>query len=341
MTEKKKEEKKIKRAGILTLLSHHFNEKKVYGVTVNKESMYMMITELGFEIYFANKKVVNHEEVLDKVELRHSFTWSDFESAEVDKFALATLYKFNTGFTLKVDASGDLTKKLKENNVSVTILKRKWFNKILGFRSKKKWKMVTAIIGYLLIIAFIGNLFNGGNNKEVSQPMKEESKQIKNDTAAVPVVKEEPQKKLSLQEKIKQDINKKLGSKTNNKTKRIAKLEANDHMGTEKQGDKIVLITLAGDENLTAKLTIKGMLMDSNKVFQSIFKNNEVEEVTIFWQYPMTDAYGKSKDENVIKISLTKETFKKIEWENFYYNNYKTIADQFWMHPALSNELNK
>ena len=152
---------------------------------------------------------------------------------------------------------------------------------------------------------------------------------------------EDPKKELTLDEKITQSVDKKLGKKTNMKKKRIVELEVNDHAGTEVEGDKIILLTLAGDENLSSKMTIKGMLMESNKAFQEVFKYKEASEVTLFWQFPMVDSYGKSKDENVIKVSLTRETYEKIEWKNFDYNNYEKIADDFWMHPALKNEIEK
>jgi hypothetical protein len=152
-----KDEKKIKKVVIEKLLAQHFVGKifknnRIYKVSVNEIAHFMIITNTGFEIYFANKKVIGDEEVLDKVELKLTFSWSDFSSVEVDKFALSTLYIFNTGFTLRVDASNDLTEELRKNGISVTILERKWYNKILGFRSKKKWKMAVAVLGYLLIL---------------------------------------------------------------------------------------------------------------------------------------------------------------------------------------------
>lgn len=150
---------------------------------------------------------------------------------------------------------------------------------------------------------------------------------------------EKPEEKLTIDEQIKTSINKKLGKETNMDKKRIVDLKVNDHAGTEKTDDKIILLTLAGDENLSSEMAIKGMLMDSSKSFQEVFKNEEAEEVTLFWQFPLEDAYGKSADENVIKITLTKATFEKIEWKSFDYNNYEVIADQFWMHNALKNEL--
>lgn len=145
----------------------------------------------------------------------------------------------------------------------------------------------------------------------------------------------EKSKELSLEERITKQIDEILGKKTNTEKKRLVELEINDHAGTEIEGDKIILLTLAGDENLSSKMTNKGMLIDSGKVFQEVFKNEEVQEVALFWQFPLVDTYGKTSDENVIKITLTRETFDKVEWKSFDYNNFDIVADNYWMHQAL------
>ncbi|MDW7617822.1 hypothetical protein SC499_24920 [Peribacillus simplex] len=58
-------------------------------------------------------------------------------------------------------------------------------------------------------------------------------------------------------------------------------------MGTDIKDDKIVILTLSGSENLTAKMTANGLLEDNNQVFQSLFENADVEEAALFWQLPI------------------------------------------------------
>ncbi|MFP3511009.1 hypothetical protein SB775_15360 [Peribacillus sp. SIMBA_075] len=58
-------------------------------------------------------------------------------------------------------------------------------------------------------------------------------------------------------------------------------------MGTDIKDDKIVILTLSGSENLTAKMTANGLLEDNNQVFQSLFENGDVEEAALFWQLPI------------------------------------------------------
>jgi hypothetical protein len=132
-------------------------------------------------------------------------------------------------------------------------------------------------------------------------------------------------------------INNALGEKTNTGKKRIVKFEMNDNLGT-KEEDKIAVITLEGDENLTNKMTKEGMLEDSTKVFPLIFENSEASEVVLSWRYPLVDKYGNKSEEIVYKIDLIKDTNDKINWDNFDFNNFKNVADQYWEHPALSNK---
>ncbi|MBK5446078.1 hypothetical protein [Peribacillus sp. TH24] len=88
----------------------------------------------------------------------------------------------------------------------------------------------------------------------------------------------------------------------------IVNLEVNEHMGTDIEDDKIVILTLSGSENLTAKMTANGLFEDSNVVFQSLFENTDVEEAVLFWQLPVTDSKGNTSDRNVLKIILTPAT---------------------------------
>jgi hypothetical protein len=100
-------------------------------------------------------------------------------------------------------------------------------------------------------------------------------------------------------------------------------------------GGKFITITLNGNDNLTNNMTKEGLQIDSGKVFQTIFKNKEVNCVAVFWQLPMVDTYGKKSDDIVMKIKLTRDTFSKINWDNFDFHNYPTIADFYFEHPAL------
>ncbi|WP_260286342.1 hypothetical protein [Peribacillus aracenensis] len=109
----------------------------------------------------------------------------------------------------------------------------------------------------------------------------------------------------------------------------IVNLEVNEDMGTDTEDDKIVILTLLGSENLTAKMTANGLFENSNVVFQSLFENTDVEEAVLFWQLPVTDSKGNTSEKNVLKITLTRNTFEDINWENFDYHDYESVADDY------------
>lgn len=93
--------------------------KRVYTVRVDpaKENKYMIITSEGFEIYDASKKVDVDIEVLNGVELLSKYSWEDFISVDVDKFAMHTHYQFDTGLSLRIDTHNDLTNQLQKHNI--------------------------------------------------------------------------------------------------------------------------------------------------------------------------------------------------------------------------------
>lgn len=126
-----------------------------------------------------------------------------------------------------------------------------------------------------------------------------------------------------------------IGETTNTEEPRIVNLQVNDHLGTAQEGDKIVVATLQGDDNLSDKMIKGGMQLNSIEVFKSLFSVPAIEEVDLLWQFPMTDDYGNETLTTVLKISLTKETADKINWKNFDRNNFETVADSYWESPAF------
>lgn len=177
----------------------------------------------------------------------------------------------------------------------------------------KKWYFWVGIVFLLIAAGFIGE----------SKSQKEK--------AAV-----EAEKNMPLDKKIEKAVNKKLGEETNHDKKRIVELKVNDHAGTtDNKEDKIVLLTLMGDEALSKGTAKDGILFKSSDVFKEVFKNKEVEEVALSWKMTLVDKYGKESDADVSRISLKRDTFEKIEWENFNIDNFESVADDFYLHPAL------
>ncbi len=116
---------------------------------------------------------------------------------------------------------------------------------------------------------------------------------------------------------------------------KIIDLQVNDHAGTLKDGDKIVIATLHGNDNLSNKMMKGGMQLESIKVFKALFVMPDVEEVALLWQFPTTDSGGNSSLNTVLKITITKTTANKINWSEFDKDNFVKLADSYWELPSL------
>lgn len=99
--------------------------------------------------------------------------------------------------------------------------------------------------------------------------------------------------------------------------------------------NNFALIKFKGSENLSSKMTVKGMYMDISNVLKGIQKDIDVN-VDINVTYPLQDSYGNISEDIVIKATFNNETIKKINFDNFDYNNIPFIADEWWNHNALN-----
>ena len=90
--------------------------------------------------------------------------------------------------------------------------------------------------------------------------------------------------------------------------------------------NNFALIKFKGSESLSSKMTVKGMYMDISNVLKGIQKDINVN----------VDSYGNISEDIVIKATFNNETIKKINFDNFDYNNIPSIADEWWNHQALN-----
>lgn len=154
-----------KKVKLEELLTDYFKQK-VYSTIRNKQDEFMVIRNGNLEFYQAKKKLQGYKEILDSIDLIEKFPLSDISHVTIDYFTISATYSFSNKLQIKVIYKDMKEKKeiesiLVDFGLSVKVIKRKWYNKILGFRSKKKWKMAIALIGYpLLIYVNIVGFFN-------------------------------------------------------------------------------------------------------------------------------------------------------------------------------------
>ncbi len=120
---------------------------------------------------------------------------------------------------------------------------------------------------------------------------------------------------------------------------------ANDVFGTDNvisveytEASHYACIKAIGSDNLTAKMTVNGMFLDIAETLENL---RDLVNVDIAFNiiYPLTDNYGNSTAETVIKATYNQDTRSKINWETFYFENIPDIADIWWMHAALNSVL--
>lgn len=99
--------------------------------------------------------------------------------------------------------------------------------------------------------------------------------------------------------------------------------------------NNFALIKFKGSENLSSKMTVKGMYMDISNILKEIQKDINVN-VDINVTYPLQDKYGNISEDIVIKTTFNNDTIKKINFDNFDYNDIPSVADEWWNHNALN-----
>jgi uncharacterized membrane protein len=212
--------------------------------------------------------------------------------------------------------------------------------------SKKAKSIATVVVliyGLIIILSDEDTSETAESKDPESVTAAVEEKQ-KTEVESEQEVKEEPdeeqqevveEKELTIDELVHKAIVDAVGKKTNMDNDRIIDIQVNDHLGTEEDNDYIIIAKLFANENLTANMTRKGILKQSTEVFEPLFSTDGVTEVVLMWHLTLVDAYGNEKDDTVVKVTLSKETADKINWDNFDYNNYTTIADDYWHHAAV------
>ncbi|WP_173915920.1 thermonuclease family protein [Halobacillus sp. Marseille-Q1614] len=122
----------------------------------NEPSQYSAITHTGIFAYSYQKGK------LIQLEQTH---WKSVAHASIDFRAMSTLLTLN-GKIYKIysDSKKVLSTAEEKCNVKIEKKERKWYQKIVGFRTGKAWKMVTSILIYILLIGTSVDALSGEND---------------------------------------------------------------------------------------------------------------------------------------------------------------------------------
>ena len=110
-----------------------------------------------------------------------------------------------------------------------------------------------------------------------------------------------------------------------------------DRMRNVDDVDGTVLIEYNADSNLTNGLTRGAIWTDIIDIVKKLSTNEGIESITVNAYLPLVDQYGNEAPGKVMTVNLTRETWSKINWDNFNEDNLPKIADFYFVHPAINN----
>ncbi|MBU5265736.1 hypothetical protein [Virgibacillus proomii] len=174
---------------------------------------------------------------------------------------------------------------------------------------------------------------------------KQENKKTKKENKVAVKEKDKknpkPKKKKDLESWVVKTINDELGKESNTDKKRIAKVDLIDYVFTEDNDkDRIVNVHINADDSFTSKMIGTGILSNSSDVFQRLFKDKRVAEVGLFWQLGTVDKYGNTSEDVIARIILKRDTFEKINFDKFLYQDFEHVADSFFMRDEFKEHTN-
>ncbi|EMA6344844.1 hypothetical protein U3450_003900 [Bacillus cytotoxicus] len=233
--EKKPSESEIAKKSIAAQYKNKYSETPLI-VSANLPKMtvgYAAVTKEHVELF-------TYDKTLKEAVSIGTHKFDSYASVSVDHFALKSVFEFkgtNESFTFVPTDKGKDIESLIRSNTTLEIIKleRKWYQKILGFRSGKKWKMVVACLGYLLILGTIVNMFSGKNDN--SQQKANETIQ----TTSAAEQKQQEKEEQKQQEKEREELIKQAQEKE--KTKAVAKEKTKETITVEfnEEGKKMAL----------------------------------------------------------------------------------------------------
>ncbi|MFC3212715.1 hypothetical protein [Planomicrobium okeanokoites] len=97
-------------------------------------------------------------------------------------------------------------------------------------------------------------------------------------------------------------------------------------------------ISFLAKENLSSNMTVEGMKDDIKNALYTLKESGYTfDSISINVDYPLTDQYGNSENETVIKATYAGETLDKLgdDKHALKNDNLATIADEWWEHDAI------
>ncbi|WP_353893546.1 hypothetical protein PRVXH_000292 [Proteinivorax hydrogeniformans] len=201
--------------------------------------------------------------------------------------------------------------------------------KLWKFEIKEKKMAVIVLVIGLFITGIVGAITE---TNSASKEEKDESAVVdseEDDGEDEPIEEEEPEPE-TLDSYVKRVISDTIGDETNRSS-------YPERIKDTNIGDGNVVLHLISNDNLSRNAIKGGIKIDSERLFPELFANEDVDLVDLVWYAPLTDQYGNEELREVLNINMWRETYEKINWDNFLRSNFENVADSYWEHTAFSN----
>lgn len=101
----------------------------------------------------------------------------------------------------------------------------------------------------------------------------------------------------------------------------------------KKDESKSITLKLNAPMNLTKNMIQTQVNKNTLKIVKSIVEDpnfdSEIKTITFFWYLPLTDSYGKDKEDVAYKITLKNSTLDKLNLDNLNNIQLNAVADQY------------
>jgi len=156
------------------------------------------------------KEITQKEEIIEGYKTIKSFDISNVSNVAIDKYAMSRVYTFDNGEKIRVNSDyASFENYLSKHHISSNFQERKWYRKIICFRSATPWKMILTTLITLGLIFLVFDALTE-NETEKNDRIAQELKDKQEGERLVKQAKEqENKKKEEKKQKIKNEVKEK------------------------------------------------------------------------------------------------------------------------------------
>lgn len=103
----------------------------------------------------------------------------------------------------------------------------------------------------------------------------------------------------------------------------------------EVDGENSVNMHIKREMPASEKTLKMDILIQTKDLLEKISEMEEVDSINLVWENEMKDQYGNGEFIPSLRISMSKETLDKINWDDILITSMEDVADDYWQHNSL------